>query len=180
MTGWGKRALRDVCGLQNGRSFKKSEWSDSGLPIIRIQNLNNPDAPFNHFAGTYDDRIAVAPGDLLFSWSGTVGSSFGPHIWEGRPSVLNQHIFRVTLDDCLDKRFAFYALKRITADVERSVNGAVGLVHISKTKLGSFTIPVPSLSPSSGELWRGSTRRSRRSRRRSPPRRRTWRTRGSC
>ena len=135
-----------VCEFQNGRSFKKSEWRSSGLPIIRIQNLNNKDAQFNHFLGEYDDRIEVNDGDLLFSWSGTVGSSFGPHIWDRGKGVLNQHIFRVSLDECLDDRYAYYSLREITAEIEKGVNGAVGLVHITKTKLKTFKIPLPPLS----------------------------------
>jgi len=39
------KALR----LINGRAFKPTEWKASGLPIIRIQNLNNPEAPFNYY-----------------------------------------------------------------------------------------------------------------------------------
>lgn len=131
--------------FKNGRSFKKTEWATSGLPIIRIQNLNDPSKQFNRFLGDYDPAIEIKQGDLLFSWSGTVGSSFGPHIWSGETGVLNQHIFKVSLLRETDKRYAFYALRQITAEVEKSVRGAVGLVHVTKTDLKNFEIPNPPL-----------------------------------
>ena len=137
--------LGDVFEFQNGRGFKKSEWRESGLPIIRIQNLNDSSAPFNHYDGEYDPKIEVNSGDLLFSWSGTVGSSFGPHLWQRQKGVLNQHIFRVLFLEDLDKRYALHALQFITAEIEKQVSGAVGLVHITKGKLKEFTIPLPPL-----------------------------------
>ena len=138
--------LGDVCRFQNGRAFKKSEWTEEGLPIIRIQNLNRLSAPFNYFSGEYDRRIEVSDGDLLFSWSGTVGSSFGPHIWSRGKGVLNQHIFRVSVDDSVDKKYAYYALLAITGQIEKNVSGAVGLVHVTQSRLKEFTIPLPNLA----------------------------------
>ncbi|MEQ5815322.1 restriction endonuclease subunit S [Marinobacter sp. NFXS11] len=138
--------LGDIFDFKNGRAFKKTEWSSSGLPIIRIQNLNNSRASFNYYSGSYDERIEVKKGDLLFSWSGTVGSSFGPHIWNGETGVLNQHIFRVALKDGIEKRYAYYALLEITSEIEKSVSGAVGIVHVTQANLKNFKIPVPNVS----------------------------------
>jgi type I restriction enzyme, S subunit len=92
-----QRKLGELFAFKNGRGFGKEEWTTSGLPIIRIQNLNSPDASFNYFSGEYSSDILVEEGDLLFSWSGTVGSSFGPHIWNREPGLLNQHIFKISI-----------------------------------------------------------------------------------
>ncbi len=143
---WPTKNLGELFDFKNGRGFSKTEWSDSGTPIIRIQNLNNTEATFNYFKGSYDKDIEVIKNDLLFSWSGTVGSSFGSYIWKGPQGVLNQHIYKVNFKRAMDKKFAFYALQYITKDVENKVSGAVGLVHITKEKLNRFTIiypPVP-------------------------------------
>jgi type I restriction enzyme S subunit len=141
-----QQRLGDLFAFKNGRAFKKEEWSFEGLPIIRIQNLNNGNAGFNHYVGEYDDDILVRTGDLLFSWSGTVGSSFGPHIWQRDDGLLNQHIFAVSFKAEMNKRYAYYALEEITKEIEKQVSGAVGLVHITKEKLNEFTVPVPSAS----------------------------------
>lgn len=139
------KRLGDLFSFKNGRAFKKEEWSPAGLPIIRIQNLNNEEAAFNHFAGDFSQEILIEPGDLLFSWSGTIGSSFGSHIWLREPGVLNQHIFKVRHGEEINKRYAFYALRYITDEIEKQVSGAVGLVHITKERLNEFKIPVPEL-----------------------------------
>lgn len=142
---WKTVKLDDIFNFKNGRSFKKTEWKENGLPIIRIQNLNNTNAPFNCFEGDYDSSIEVNNGDLLFSWSGTVGTSFGAHIWERDKGVLNQHIFKLTKKREIDTRYAFYCLKHITKLIEQSVVGAVGIRHVTKKNLVEFEIPLPPL-----------------------------------
>jgi len=139
-------SLGDLFDFKNGRGFRKAEWRKSGLPIIRIQNLNDPNASFNHFQGDYDPSIYVTKGDLLYSWSGSVGTSFGPHLWQGQEGLLNQHIFKLEPKRPINRIFAYYMLRHITREIEQSVHGAVGLVHISKSKLESFKIPVPELT----------------------------------
>ena len=79
--GWGMARVDALVELVNGFAFKPTQWKSEGLPIIRIQNLNNPDAPFNYCAENLPDKIRVRNGDLLFAWSGTPGTSFGAHIW---------------------------------------------------------------------------------------------------
>src|SRR5690348_11041159 len=81
--GWTLAPAGDVLGLVNGFPFKPSHWKGRGLPIIRIQNLNNADAPFNYCPDRIPDKYIVKKGDLLFAWSGTPGTSFGAHIWDG-------------------------------------------------------------------------------------------------
>ena len=82
---------------------------------------------------------------MLFSWSGTVGTSFGSHLWEGEKGVLNQHIFKVVSKIEIEPRYAYHALGYITQEVEKQVSGAVGLVHITKKKLNQFTILFPDI-----------------------------------
>src|SRR5690554_6101358 len=93
------KRLGDICKLRNGRAFKPEEWSDRGLPIIRIQNLNDLTKPFNYCNLDIDDKFVVNTDDLLFSWSGTPGTSFGAFIWNRGKGYLNQHIFRVDVDN---------------------------------------------------------------------------------
>ena len=95
---WENVTLGSICNLVNGKAFKPSDWSPSGVPIIRIQNLNGLDKPFNYWAGVLEDQVPVKRGDLLLAWSGTPGTSFGAHIWNGGDSILNQHIFRCDID----------------------------------------------------------------------------------
>jgi type I restriction enzyme S subunit len=57
--GWAKTTIGSIAELVNGRAFKPSDWTSTGLPIIRIQNLNRPDASFNYFAGPIAEKHLV-------------------------------------------------------------------------------------------------------------------------
>lgn len=132
---WPKAKIGEVCTLINGRAFKPSDWGATGLPIIRIQNLNRSDAAFNYFEGTLDPKHEVQPGELLFAWSGTPGTSFGAHIWSGPSAALNQHIFRVLhSEDVLDRKFFREAINNQLDELIRRAHGGAGLAHVTKGK----------------------------------------------
>lgn len=142
---WDARSIRSLCQLINGRGFKPYEWSDRGLPIIRIQNLNGSDE-FNYFSGQYSKKIEVEPEQLLFAWSGSRGTSFGPHIWHGPKAVLNYHTWKLVHDDTqVDKAYFLHGLKRLTAEIEASAHGASALVHTQKKEMEGFLLPIPPL-----------------------------------
>ena len=147
---WPMVAIGEVCNLINGRAFKPQDWkrADSGgLPIVRIQNLNAPDSDFNYYTGEVRDRYLINQGQLLFSWSGSRGTSFGAHIWNGGKAILNQHIFKVEFDQIrATKMYLLYALNRAVAEVEQNLHGGVGLVHITKGNLERIQIPIPPLT----------------------------------
>lgn len=136
--------LGSLCRLQNGRAFKPTDWSDTGLPIIRIQNLNDIEAPFNHFDGDVEDRHLVRDGDVLLSWSGTPGTSFGCFIWDRGSAVLNQHIFKVQVDTAtVEKEFFVHAVNSRLGEMIDLSHGGVGLRHITKSKLEQIELPTP-------------------------------------
>lgn len=140
---WASRGLGELAEFVNGRGFKPHEWSDSGLPIIRIQNLNGSSA-FNYFSGTYDPKIEVNSGDLLFAWSGSRRTSFGPHFWYGGKAVLNYHTWKVVpASKEIDKRFLYATLKLLTARIEDEAHGAAALVHTQKKRIVTYSIWLP-------------------------------------
>jgi type I restriction enzyme S subunit len=142
--GWTSSKIGDLCTLSNGRAFKPTEWSAKGLPIVRIQNLNNPLATYNHYDGEVSEKFYLSGGELLFAWSGTPGTSFGAHVWRGEAAVLNQHIFRVDFDEkFFDKRFFRYAINQTLDELIDIAHGGVGLRHVTKGKFESTTISVP-------------------------------------
>lgn len=145
-TGWDKVRLGDALTLINGRAFKPTEWSQNGLPIVRIQNLNNLDAPFNYYEGTLPEKFLLNTGDLLFAWSGTPGTSFGAHIWRGKKAWLNQHIFKIVFDEKeFDKRFLQFAINQNLQDYIFQAHGGAGLAHITKGKFENSELPKPAL-----------------------------------
>lgn len=143
---WVWARIVEICILINGRAFKPSEWSMQGLPIIRIQNLNDSDASFNYCDFEIDDKFIVYNGQLLFAWSGTPETSFGAHIWNRGKAVLNQHIFKVVInEDHIDKRFFMYMLNENVAEFINKAHGTAGLAHITKGKFEESAIALPPL-----------------------------------
>ncbi len=142
--GWSKAKIGDLCDLVNGRAFKPSDWTSVGLPIVRIQNLNRSDAKFNYFDREVEEKFLVEPGDLLFAWSGTPGTSFGAHIWNGPKAILNQHIFNVRYDRrAVDKSFFRYAINQTLDEQIAKAHGGVGLRHVTKGKFEETIIALP-------------------------------------
>jgi len=139
--GWESIPFKHVAEFVNGMAFKPEQWSEAGIPIIRIENLNNGGS-FNYFEGTVDGRYHVKNGDLLFGWSGNRGTSFGPFLWHGVGlHYLNQHIFRIADLRC-DKKWLYWALKAVTKTIEDQAHGIIGMVHVTKGKLGGIKIPL--------------------------------------
>jgi type I restriction enzyme S subunit len=144
--GWSWTKIGDICELINGRAFKAEDWSSNGLPIIRIQNLNNNDAEFNYCNFDVEDKYMVEHGQLLFAWSGTPGTSFGAHIWKRGKGVLNQHIFKININqNYINKKYLQYIINYNVTQYIKKAHGTAGLAHITKNKFESSFIPFPPL-----------------------------------
>ncbi len=139
--------LGSICELVNGRAFKPTDWTEAGLPIVRIQNLNNSNAKFNFFSGDVRSRFLIDSGALLFAWSGTPGTSFGAHIWNGGRAILNQHIFNVVFDErVVEKRFLQFAINQKLDELIGQAHGGVGLQHVTKSVVERTRIFLPPLA----------------------------------
>jgi restriction endonuclease S subunit len=133
--------IRDCFRLINGRAFRPEDWSESGMKIVRIQNLKYPDAPFNHFQGSVDERHLVRSGDVLFAWSGQV-VSLGAHIWAGEDAILNQHIFNVRFGADLSAPFVRHGWNALVDEMKAQVRG-LEMFHIRKQELEQMLFPIP-------------------------------------
>jgi type I restriction enzyme, S subunit len=144
--GWVKVKIGDLAHFINGKTFHSSDWRTKGIPIIRIQNLNNKNSPFNYIDQKNDipEKYHVKNGDLLFAWSGTPGTSFGAHIWKGSDAYLNQHIFKVIPFNGVHKKFLFYNLNQLVNQFVKQSRGTAGLSHITKKELETTECFLPS------------------------------------
>ena len=136
---WTETTLNDVAEYINGRAFKPSEWETEGVPIVRIQNLNDYNAPFNYSTKSYEDIFKIKNGDLLFAWA----ASLGAYIWQGETAWLNQHIFKIIPK--IDKDFLFYSLSFKVKELYSKSHGS-GMVHITKGAFLESLIPLPPLA----------------------------------
>ncbi len=140
--GWEIKKLGEVATYINGYAFKPDDWKETGVPIIRIQNLNNKIAPFNYCDIDVPSKYVVNTGDILISWS----ASLGVYEWKLGKAFLNQHIFKVVFDKCdIDKYYLKYVVGAKLNDMAKNAHGAT-MKHIVKKDFDNTTIPVPSLS----------------------------------
>ena len=147
---WECRQFYQLADYENGNTFDAGAWTDTGLPIIRIQNLNgSPD--FNYYTGKVHERWYARPGDLLFAWAGQRGISFGARLWTGPEGVLNQHIFKVVPDEgIVFKSYLFRLLRFRQAAIEDSAHGFKdSVLHVTRGELGSVHVGVPSMTEQS-------------------------------
>lgn len=140
------KKLGELCDLVNGAPFKPSDWDGSGLPIIRIQNLNDSTKPFNYTSKILAEKFRVRSGDILLSWSGTPGTSFGCFNWNGPEGWLNQHIFNVKLRPQIDDEFFIQSVNERLFELIALAHGGVGLQHVTKGALNTVKLLVPPLS----------------------------------
>lgn len=144
--GWANAKIGEICSLVNGRAFKADDWSSTGLPIIRIQNLNDHNAEFNYCSFDVEEKFYVDDGQLLFAWSGTPGTSFGAHIWNRGKGILNQHIFKVNINEqYLNKKFLMNIINYNVDMYIKKAHGTAGLAHITKGKFEESLILLPPL-----------------------------------
>lgn len=139
--GWAVIKVGNVAKYTNGRAFKPEEWEPTGLPIIRIQNLNDADAPYNRSSVIHEQKYLIKDGDLLFAWAASIGT----YIWSGENAWLNQHIFKVEPYPFIDKAFLFYAFQAMISEFYKNSHGS-GMVHITKKQFEEITLLLPPLS----------------------------------
>jgi len=135
--------LGDIADFINGVAFKPTDWEESGKRILRIQNLTDPAKPFNRTNREVAKKYEVAPGDLLVSWSATLGV----FVWEGPDTALvNQHIFRVEPDAArIDSNYLRHMLADALIEMERHLHGAT-MKHVNRREFLATTIPLPPLA----------------------------------
>lgn len=143
-SGWVAARVNDTGLYINGLAFKPADWKQSGIPIIRIQNLTDPRKDFNYAQGDFPDEVMVRDGDLLVSWSATLEA----FKWDRDEGVLNQHIFRVIPHEGLtDRGFLLLLLRHAIREMADSEH-AHGLVmtHINRGPFLHHVVLIPPLA----------------------------------
>lgn len=133
--------LGAVADFINGAAFKPEDWGEEGLKIIRIQNLTDKTKPFNRTKRTVDKKFHIEQGDLLVSWSATLGV----YTWEDEEiGLLNQHIFRVLPNSKIDKKYLRHSLDGALNEMNRHLHGAT-MKHVNRGEFLATKIFLPPL-----------------------------------
>ncbi|MCM8750197.1 restriction endonuclease subunit S [Thermomicrobiaceae bacterium CFH 74404] len=142
--GWISFSLRDLAEYINGRVTRSSELRSDGVPVIKIAELNHgiTETTDRVPAEVVQDVHRVTQGDVLFSWSGSVGI----YRYSGPLGALNQHIFRVVAKPGVDQVFLYYLLLsqidtfRSYVEAKRTTMG-----HVTLRDLERIHVEVPPL-----------------------------------
>lgn len=139
MSKWRKVRLGDIATYINGFAFKPSDWDTKGVPIIRIQNLTGSSNDVNYYNKHYDSKYEVNTGDVLISWS----ASLGVYKWNQGKAILNQHIFKVVFDKLpVNKDYFVFAVQFLLSSLANQTHGST-MKHITKQRFDNAVIPYP-------------------------------------
>ena len=137
-----KIRLGEIATYVNGYAFKPKDRGNVGLPIVRIQDLTGDARDVGFYNGEYPKKIEINNGDILISWS----ASLGVYVWNKGKALLNQHIFRVVFDKGeIDKSFFVYAVRQKLKEMGTKTHGAT-MKHIVKKDFDAIEIPYPQIN----------------------------------
>lgn len=142
-------SLFDLATWKNGLAFKKIDFSDTGLPVIKIAELNNGITSSTAFTqGKYSDEVFLTKGDMVFSWSGNPQTSIDVFRYNLPDGWLNQHIFKVTANDqYVRQEYLYYVLKYLKPHFTQIATNkqTTGLGHVTLADIKRLSVIIPSV-----------------------------------
>lgn len=149
---WAMLPLEKCLTVLGGYAFKSEEFKTSGVPVLRIGNINTGVfTPTNMVYWAEDDsleRYQVLPGDLVISLTGTVGKDdYGNVCILGNAYplyYLNQRNAKLILGESLNKHYLsellkFSQIKKKLTGISRGVRQA----NISNRDILNLVVPIP-------------------------------------
>lgn len=147
----GKRyPLYDLALWKNGLAFKKINFSDDGVPVIKIAELNNGiSGNTSYTRQIFSDDVHLKKEDLLFSWSGNPQTSIDIFKFQLQEGWLNQHIFKVTPNaEIVDRDYFYFLMKYLKPwFTQIAINKqTTGLGHVTIADIKRMSVLLPSLT----------------------------------
>ncbi len=149
---WKEQPLSEHLNVIGGYAFKSEQFSEEGIPVLRIGNINSGFfKPVNLVYWEDDDtlsRYKMYPGDLVMSLTGTVGKDdYGNVCILGNDHAeyyLNQRNAKLELQDTMNKYYLsmllkFEPIKKKLTGISRGVRQA----NISNKDILNLSVPIP-------------------------------------
>ena len=146
----GKRySLFELATWKNGLAFKKINFCETGVPVIKIAELNNGIGGATAYTQqTFSEEVHLCKGDLLFSWSGNPQTSIDIFRFNLDEGWLNQHIFKVTPDEkTVDRDYFYFLMKNLKPHFTQIATNkqTTGLGHVTIADIKRMSVVIPSL-----------------------------------
>lgn len=147
--GWIRCELGDVAILKNGYAFKSKDYSEEGISLIRISDINDGIVSTENSAKIPIDRVEegywVEKGDILIAMSGATTGKFGVYN-ETEKALQNQRVGNIKPYDenLFVKKFLFYLIADLKREIEKRAYGGAQ-PNISGKLIEALEIPLPPL-----------------------------------
>ena len=142
-------ALGDVCDFRNGYAYKSSDYKKSGIPLVRISDIDGKTAfPSNDVfveTSAYEDKFAISSGDLLIAMSGATTGKVG--IYRGSiPALQNQRVGNILVRDKsrIIPEYRNIAIFQMSRDIIKNAYGGAQ-PNISSKEICSMPISLPEI-----------------------------------
>ncbi len=156
---WKLSKLGEVADLQNGYAFKSSDFSDKGIPVIKIKNIISPRISIDdtqYYEGNIDDKLKqfiVKKGDILISMTGSHLNQIASAVGKvGKyqfdfPALLNQRVGKLYSKNStvFDNDFLYYFISKFETQVDlvTSAAGSANQANISPTQIKNLELLIP-------------------------------------
>ena len=95
--GWKQITLSEICEMQNGYAFKSSEWTDSGIPVIKIGSIQSKILTVEGNGFVSEDNLSLRSnfvlndGDIAIGLTGAYVGKVG-RMPANKKAMLNQRV----------------------------------------------------------------------------------------
>ena len=162
MSEWKTYKLGELVEVQNGFAFKANDFSDKGIPVIKIKNIISPRISFQdceYYEGILDKRLEqfiIRKGDILISMTGSHVNQIASAVGKvGKyqfdyPALVNQRVGKLFSknENLLNQDYFYYHISRFETQVDlaSSAGGSANQANISPSQIKSLEITIPDLA----------------------------------
>ena len=112
--GWEVKTIGDYCKSTGGFAFKSSWWTDNGMPVVKIKDIqedytiNLSDLAFVDISDkNIDDKFKAKPGDVLIAMTGATVGKYAIVPYTEKPLYVNQRVGYFNLGIKPEKKLPF-------------------------------------------------------------------------
>ena len=161
MSEWKKVKLGDYIDVLSGFAYKSKDFSDSGIPVIKIKNICPPHISLEDLSyvpnsiAFQNPRYILKKGDVLIAMTGShinqIASVVGRvgRVKYDTVTVLNQRVGKIVNknDDISSIDYIYYYLSQYEVKVElaQKAGGAANQANISPSDIKNLLFPCPSI-----------------------------------
>ena len=145
----------------SGFAFKSKDFSDTGIPVIKIKNVTPPSVSLidlsyvpeeiadknRKFILSYDDVLIALTGSHINQMASVVGRV--AKVKYSEKTVLNQRVGKITVndpDDCnLDFVYYYLSQDKVKIELASKAGGAANQANISPTDIKNLMFPFPNI-----------------------------------